>query len=330
MSIGPDWESLLHHAALGNVGAIAQLISGLESRLPGRDEVLPAIHGAGGNAHVIGITGSPGAGKSTLVAALIAELRRRDVRVAVVAVDPSSSITGGAILGDRIRMQQHVLDKGVYVRSMSTRGFLGGVSRATVDAVAALDAVGWPVIIVETIGVGQDELEIIRIAQTTAIVSVPGLGDDIQAIKAGLLEIGDIHVVNKADRPDADKTIADLLNNLTLGQALLDAIAETTWQVPVLSTIALDGTGVAEFADALAAHRGHLISSGEILRRDRAAAAARIRAVARDMLFERMEDPTSGASFDELVEAVAERRIDPETAARTLVGAAARLVEVQK
>jgi LAO/AO transport system kinase len=321
VTVAPDWKDLLARAAQGHIASTARLISALEARLPGREDALPGIYSAGGQAHVIGITGAPGAGKSTLVAALVMELRRRGQRVGVVAVDPSSTLSGGAILGDRIRMQQHALDPGVYVRSMSTRGTLGGLSRATVDAVAVLDAAGWPVVIVETIGVGQDEVDIIRIAQTTAIVSVPGLGDDIQAIKAGLLEVGDIHVVNKADRPDANKTISDLLHNLTLRRQFHDTSA-ADWAVPVMPTIALDGTGIREVADAFAAHREHLAASGELRSRERATAAARIRNVAKDLLIERIEDPTVGAAFEELVDAVAARRLDPETAARTLIGAA--------
>ncbi|MSO96176.1 MAG: methylmalonyl Co-A mutase-associated GTPase MeaB [Thermoleophilia bacterium] len=313
------WTELLERARGGHVPSISRLISGLESRQPGTSEVLTDVYAAGGRAHVIGITGSPGAGKSCLVNALLGELRGRGMRVAVIAVDPSSSLTGGAILGDRIRMQDHALDQGVFVRSMATRGRLGGVSRATVDAVAVLDAAGWDTVIVETIGVGQDELEIVRIAHTTAIVSVPGLGDDIQAIKAGLLEVGDIHVVNKADRPGADRTAAELT-----GMLMLSDLRASGWTLPVLLTVALDGTGLPEFADALAGHLAWLRSSGELVRRERVAAAASIRAIAKELLIERIQDPAVGSRFDELVEAVAARRTDPTSAARILVDGVAR------
>jgi LAO/AO transport system kinase len=310
-------SSLLTRARAGDAPSLSRLISLVESRPPELDSVLQEIHAAGGRAHVIGITGAPGSGKSTLVAALVRALRRRGRTVGVVAVDPSSSLTGGALLGDRIRMQEHVLDRGVFVRSMSTRGALGGVSRATVDAVAVLDAAGWDDVIVETVGVGQDEVDIMRIAHTTAVVSVPGLGDDVQAIKAGLLEIADIHVVNKADRPEADRTAAELLSMLTLaGPPGADG-----WAIPVLRTVALDGTGVDELADTLAAHVEWLRGSGEMERREEAAAAARIRSIARELAVARVQSPADGTAFAACARAVARRELDPHTAARSLLDA---------
>ena len=207
--------------------SIARLISRLESRGREGDAILQRLHAEGGEAHVIGITGAAGSGKSTLVTALARELRKRDKTVGIVAVDPSSSITGGSILGDRIRMQEHALDPGVFMRSMSTRGSLGGLSRATIDAVTVLDAAGRDVVIIETVGVGQDEVDVVQAAHTVAVVSVPGMGDDIQAIKAGLLEVADLHVVNKADRPDTDRTIAELRNMLSL-------VPAGDWELPIL------------------------------------------------------------------------------------------------
>jgi LAO/AO transport system kinase len=305
---------MLKRAVMGETVAIAQLISALEARVAGSDEIRPELYEAGGHAHVIGITGTPGAGKSSLVNALVAEIRRRGKRVAVVAVDPSSPYSGGAILGDRIRIHTP-LDPGVFVRSMGTRGWLGGVSRATIDAVAVLDAAGFDAVIVETIGVGQDELEIVRIAQTTVIVSVPGLGDEIQAMKAGLLEIADIHVVNKADRPEADRTAAELCERI----ASSGVRNGNGWQVPVLSTIALDGSGVSALVDAIEEHLGWLHRSHEMDRRQRESAAARIRAIAKELLVARLEDPSNGVAFDEVVDLVTARRLDPETAARRLL-----------
>jgi LAO/AO transport system kinase len=309
------YADLLERTREGHVPSIGQLISGLESRSPGSESILPALYAAAGHATIIGVTGAPGSGKSTLVSALAAELRGRGRTVGIVAVDPSSSLSGGSILGDRIRMQQHTLDPGMFVRSMSTRGWLGGVSRATFDAVTVLDAANWDVIIVETVGVGQADVEIVRIAHTTIVVSVPGLGDDIQAIKAGLLEVADLHVVNKADRPDSDKVVAELLSMLTLGE-LPD---ETGWPIPVLATTALDGTGIAELADTLERHAAWLRESGELERRERSAAAARIRSIAKELVVAHTEDPSARDRFDELVTEVAARRSDPHSAAHTLI-----------
>jgi LAO/AO transport system kinase len=306
---------LLARAREGDVPATSQLISALESRRPGMEAILGDLHRAGGHARILGITGSPGSGKSTLVSALARELRGRGETVAIVAVDPSSALSGGAILGDRIRMQQHALDPGIFVRSMSTRGWLGGVSRATVDAVAVLDAAGWDHVVIETVGVGQAEVEIMRIAHTTVVVSVPGAGDDVQAIKAGLMEIADLHVVNKADRPDANKTAAELLAMLTLA----GPPAKGGWAVPVLSTASLDGTGVPELADTLAAHLAWMSSSGERTRREHAMAAARIHSIAKDLIVERLADPSANTVVDRVVRDVAERRLDPHSAARALV-----------
>jgi LAO/AO transport system kinase len=231
-----------------------------------------------------------------------------------VAVDPSSSLSHGALLGDRIRMCDHGLDPGVFVRSMSSRGSLGGVARATVDAVAILDAGGWDVVVVETVGVGQAEVEIVQIAHTTVVVSVPGLGDDIQALKAGLLEIADLHVVNKLDRPDANRTIAELLAML----ALTDPARGMEWAVPVLGTNALNGDGVPELADSLAGHREWLRTSGELAHRERVMAAARVRAVAKDLTIERI-DHAIDVEINELLDAVVARRMDPHAAAASLI-----------
>jgi LAO/AO transport system kinase len=261
-------EELVERAIDGHVPSIARLISRLENRGGADgDAMLKRLHAEGGHAHVIGITGAAGSGKSTLVTALARELRARDRTVGIIAVDPSSSITGGSILGDRIRMQEHALDPGIYIRSLSTRGSLGGLSRATVDAVTVLDAAGRDVVIIETVGVGQDEVDVVQAAHTVAVVSVPGMGDDIQAIKAGLLEIADLHVVNKADRPETDRTVSELRNMLSL-------LPAAEWEPPILETIAADGSGVPELADAFETHRAWLHESGELARRERRGAAA--------------------------------------------------------
>jgi len=313
-------EELVERAIDGHVPSVARLISRLESRGREGDAILQRLHAEGGEAHVIGITGAAGSGKSTLVTALARELRKRDKTVGIVAVDPSSSISGGSILGDRIRMQEHALDPGVFVRSMSTRGSLGGLSRATIDAVTVLDASGRDVVIIETVGVGQDEVDVVQAAHSVAVVSVPGMGDDIQAIKAGLLEVADLHVVNKADRPDTDRTIAELRNMLGL-------VPSGDWELPILPTVARDGTGVAELADAFEAHRAWLEDSGELARRERRSAAARVAAVAQDLLLEELESPASGDAFERAVEDVQNRRTDPRTAARELIRVAAGQTE---
>jgi LAO/AO transport system kinase len=312
-----DYRADLKKAQAGDTVALSQLISAIESRRDSLDGVLRDIYTAGGGARVIGVTGPAGSGKSSLVSVFVRELRRRGETVAVVAVDPSSAFSGGAILGDRLRMVEHSADPGVFVRSMSARGVLGGVSRATVDAVAVLDAAGWDTVIVETVGAGQDEVDIMRIAHTVIVVSVPGLGDDVQAMKAGLLEIADLHVVNKADRKDARRTVTELRAMLRMSAAR----GPGGWSPPVLETIALDGTGAGELADETARHRDWLAASGELERRQLAAAAERIRTAARELLLQRLGDPAVAGTFEALTRQVAARELDPHTAAQTLISA---------
>lgn len=231
----------------GDRRALGKAITAVENDREDAPAVLKAIAGRTGHAHVVGITGPPGAGKSTLTNALIAAMRSRDQRVAVIAVDPSSPFGGGAILGDRIRMGQHALDPGVFVRSVASRGHLGGLSRTTARVVDVLDGAGFDVVIVETVGTGQAETEIMHLAQTVVVVAAPGLGDEVQAIKAGILEIADIFVVNKADSPIANKTLR------TLHEAL-GPPDERGWSQPILPTVATDGTGIEDLLDAIEAH----------------------------------------------------------------------------
>src|SRR5206468_3144368 len=248
----------------GEPRAIARLLTRAES---GSDECRPAldeIFRHAGRAHVVGITGVPGSGKSTLVAKLAANVRASGRKIAIVAIDPSSPFSGGSILGDRIRMGDLAGDPGVFVRSMATRGALGGLAHGTLESVDVLDAAGFDVVIIETVGVGQDEVDVARAAHTTVVVSPPGLGDDIQAIKAGILEIADVHVVAKSDRPDADRTITDLKAMLALGPR---SRRSGDWQPPVLPTSALSGEGVAALCEAIDAHRAALDASGAMAMR---------------------------------------------------------------
>jgi LAO/AO transport system kinase len=243
----------------GETRAIARMLSRAEAAEDEGRPALEAIFRHAGRAHVIGITGVPGSGKSTLVAKLAAEIRRTGRRVGIVAVDPSSPFSGGAILGDRIRMGEVARDPGVFMRSMATHGSLGGLARGTLDAVDILDAAGYETVVIETVGVGQDEVEVARAAHTTVVVSSPGLGDDIQAIKAGILEIADIHVVGKSDRPDADKTVTDLKSMLALGAP---SPRNGPWRPPVLKVCALSGEGVETLRETIDAHRAALEASG--------------------------------------------------------------------
>ena len=256
-------NSIVDRLLSGDRRALARVVTLIENNAPEARPILAQLHAHGGHAHIVGLTGSPGAGKSTLVMQLARELRRREQRIGIVAVDPSSPFTGGAILGDRIRMQELAGDPNVFIRSMASRGSLGGLAGATRDVVRALDAAGFDTILIETVGAGQAEVEIVRAAQTVIVVTVPGMGDDIQAIKAGILEIADIFVVNKADRPGADQTSAELRMLLSLDEQRHDR----QWRVPIIKTSATSGEGIAALADSLA---DHLAS----LQRERAAGGA--------------------------------------------------------
>ena len=292
--------------------AIARLLTHVERRTAGVSEVLAKLHRTTGRAHVIGVTGPPGSGKSTLVSTLTAQLRRQGRTVGILAVDPSSVFSGGAILGDRIRMGDLSGDRGVYIRSIATRGALGGLSRAALDGVTVLDAAGMDVIVLETVGVGQAEVDVLSAAQTVVVVSVPGLGDDVQAIKAGLLEIADIHVVNKADREGAPKTVADLREVLRLSKRVAGQ-----WNVPIQLTTATKGEGLNELIEKLDAHHSWMAAHGELEARARRTSATRIRWQAEEIVLERLR---SGApAFERAVDDVAARRVDPLAAARELI-----------
>lgn len=321
-------EDLLNEARAGGRRAIARLISLAEAGSAGKggvaDDVLARVYQAAGAAHVIGVTGPPGAGKSTLVNALVRELRAAepDRRVGVLAIDPSSPFSGGAILGDRVRMADLSGDDGVFIRSLATQGALGGLARPALDVVDVLDACGFRTIVIETVGVGQDEVDIATAAHTVLVASPPGLGDGIQAMKAGILEIADIHVVTKGDRPDADRTAADLAGALEVGLSGRQGAAHSGWSVPVVPTSAQNGSGIADLAAAVADHRAHLAASGEEAARRRRIAAMRLDTLAQDLLRRRLRD--MGEARDGLVDDLAERRTDPREAVAALLGRAFR------
>jgi LAO/AO transport system kinase len=265
-----------------------------------------------GHARVVGLTGSPGVGKSTSTSALVSAYRRRGMRVGVLAVDPSSPFSGGALLGDRVRMQEHATDDGVFIRSMASRGHLGGLSWATPQALRVLSAAGCDVVLIETVGVGQAEVEIASLADTTLVLLAPGMGDGIQAAKAGILEVADVFVVNKADRDGADTVVRDLRYMLSLG----DRRADQGWQVPILKTIAAKGEGADDVVDAIEAHGAWLASTGRLVQRRVRRAADEVEGIALTSL--RVDLRTSG-ELDRLAALVAAGQLDPYTAADELV-----------
>ncbi|MFZ5651017.1 MAG: methylmalonyl Co-A mutase-associated GTPase MeaB [Bacillota bacterium] len=249
-------NDLLESFNKGNIRALARIISKIENEDPAKDEILKSIYPKTGRAHVLGITGSPGAGKSSLVDRITAFLRKKGDSVGIIAVDPTSPFTGGALLGDRIRMQDHAVDKGVYIRSMGTRGSLGGLARSTKEVVKALDAYGYSWVIVETVGVGQAELDIMHVADTTMVVMTPGAGDSIQTIKAGIMEIADIFVVNKSDLPGADKVVSEISQMLDLQSGILE------WRPPVIKVSTLDDRGMKDLMESVEKHINYLKDAG--------------------------------------------------------------------
>jgi LAO/AO transport system kinase len=305
--------------------ALARLLTLIENEDPHGLEALSILYPQSGNAHIIGITGAPGTGKSTLVNRLARLLRDGSaeapdgVRVAVVAVDPSSPFSGGAILGDRIRMRDLAGDPGLFIRSMASRGALGGLARTTAGVVEALDAAGYQCILIETVGAGQAEVEIARLAHTTVVVDAPGRGDDVQAIKAGILEIADILVVNKFDLPSAENTLMAL--KAAMSMANYEEGEEQPWQVPVLPAVATRGEGIDALAESIAAHRRYLERSGELQSRDRARVTARLQELLRERLERDFLDRLPDGRYEAMIEEVLARKRSPTEAVAELLQA---------
>lgn len=311
--MAPSLPSLVEDIRSGNPRALARAITAVENRAPQSAELLKALFPHTGHARVIGLTGAPGAGKSTLVDQLAREYRKQEKTVGIIAVDPTSPYTGGAILGDRIRMGSHYADPGIYIRSMATRGSLGGLARTTADVTSLLDASGRDVVLIETVGVGQDEVDIVRLAEVTVVILVPGMGDDVQTIKAGIMEIADIFVINKSDRDGAERVEREIRAMQSL------SVRKDEWVPPVVKTVASEGQGIAELASAIATYQDFLGSS-DIGRQKRIENwRGRLIEMLRDTLLERVIAEQNGR-VDIYAAEIAEHRRDPYSLVEEIVG----------
>ncbi|MFH1351705.1 MAG: methylmalonyl Co-A mutase-associated GTPase MeaB [Pseudomonadota bacterium] len=303
----------------GDVRAVARMIRDIDDQIPEVREALKELYPHTGRAYVIGITGAPGVGKSTLVDQMIFHMRKRNKTIGVLAVDPTSPFSGGAILGDRVRMQRHSLDEGVFIRSMATRGHFGGLTQSTRSAIDVLDAMGKDYIIVETVGVGQDEVDVVKSAHTTVIVVIPGMGDDIQAIKAGILEVGDLFVINKADREGSDRTMSDLRLMLDMDQKKYES---GKWKPPILKAEAVFDKGVEEMLEAIEKHAKYLNESmgGLQFRRQKEKVREELSEMIKNRLIQEVfVGLTESGEFEKAVESIVEGKIDPYTASESLV-----------
>jgi LAO/AO transport system kinase len=299
----------------GDVRALARAISTIEDNRPESRELLKSLFNFTGRARVIGLTGAPGAGKSTLVDQLAREYRKQERTVGILAVDPTSPYTGGAILGDRIRMQSHHADSGIYIRSMATRGNLGGLARATTDAATVLDASGKDIVLIETVGVGQDEIDIVRLADVTVVILVPGMGDDVQTIKAGIMEIADLFVINKSDREGADRVEREIRSMQSL------SIRSDKWTPPIIKTVAMDGRGIPELAAAIANYEQFLEQKDLLLKKKISSWRERLIEMLRDGLLERLlNERLPEEEIARLATEIAEHKRDPYSLVEEIVG----------
>ena len=307
-------QNIVERLLDGDRRALARMVTLIENEIPQTHRYLAELHRYAGRAHIVGVTGAPGAGKSTLVTHLVRELRRRERKIGVIAVDPTSPFTGGAILGDRIRMMELSGDPNVFIRSMASRGSLGGLAASTRDVVRALDAAGYNPIIIETVGTGQAEVEVMRAAQTVLVVVAPGMGDDIQAIKAGILEIADIFVVSKADKPGADQAVAELAMVLSLDPGRKKA----AWRIPVLKTAAIKDQGIVQVVDAMQHHYEYLIESGMLTNRAQRQVDSELQALVLHAVVKALKAQVPEEEWRQLVEDVRTKERDPYTVAREL------------
>ncbi|HWS85345.1 MAG TPA: methylmalonyl Co-A mutase-associated GTPase MeaB [Ktedonobacteraceae bacterium] len=307
-------QNIVERLLNGDRRALARMVTLIEAEAPPARRYLAELHQHAGRAHIIGVTGAPGAGKSSLVTRLVRELRTRERKVGIIAVDPTSPFTGGAILGDRIRMMELAGDPNIFIRSMASRGSLGGLAASTRDVVRAMDAAGYDPVIVETVGTGQAEVEVMRTAQTVLVVVAPGMGDDIQAIKAGILEIADIFVVSKADKPGADQTVAELAMLLSLDPHRRQA----TWRIPVLKTSALKVQGISELVDAIQKHQVYLRESGSLAQRAQRQVQSEIQNLILQTVVKELKRVVSEEEWHTLVEDVTKRERDPYRVAAEL------------
>jgi LAO/AO transport system kinase len=312
-SLNQDVQLLVDQLRAGDSRALARAISAVENRSPGWSELLKALFPHTGRARILGLTGAPGAGKSTLVDHLARLYRKENLTVGIIAVDPTSPYTGGAILGDRIRMQEHFSDPGIYIRSMATRGSLGGLARTTADVATVLDASGRNLIMIETVGVGQDEIDIVRLAEITVVILVPGMGDDVQTIKAGIMEIADIFVINKSDREGAERVEREVRALQSL------AVRSDNWTPPIVKTVATEATGIQELAGSIGEYESYLQKENLVLKRNIQNWQARLIEMLRDALLEKARQQFGDGNVDRYAAEVAEHKRDPYTLVEEIV-----------
>jgi len=309
-----DFQPLIERLRSGDARSLARTISIVENRLPGWSELLKALFPQTGHARILGLTGAPGAGKSTLVDQLAKHYRKENRTVGIIAVDPTSPYTGGAILGDRIRMQDHFSDPGIYIRSMATRGSLGGLARATADVTTVIDASGRDLIMIETVGVGQDEVDIVRLADITVVILVPGMGDDVQSIKAGIMEIADIFVINKSDREGAERVEREIRALQSL------AIRSDRWTPPIVKTVASDGTGISDLVAAISDYEAYLQEQNLALQHSIENWQERLIEMLRDALLDKAREQMQDGDVTRYAADVAEHKRDPYTLVEEIVG----------